>query len=72
MAMFVYLVLTALVHGFATAARFRSNAETIPGVEKVSIMEPQQAVLDCSWVPLSDLGPVGTNLSLHNGLLRII
>lgn len=52
-------------------ARFRSDAENIPGVEKVSIMEPQTAVLDSAWVPLSDLGPVGASLSFHNGLLII-
>ena len=43
--------------------RFRSDAEKLPGVEKVAIMDPDDKMLESQRMMLADLGPVGAFLN---------
>ena len=43
--------------------RFRTNAERLPGMEKVAIMEPDAKMLEYKNVPIAHLGPVGASPS---------
>ena len=44
--------------------RFRSNADKLPGVERVAIMSPDAQMLEFKFVPMKPLGPVGRSLRL--------
>ena len=42
--------------------RFRTNADKLPGVERVAIMLPDKQMLDYVYVPMKPLGPLGSGL----------